>query len=157
MSPGPRVDGPATVDPRPWLLDVNVLTALVVRAHLHHRAAHTALSAVSSWAITPATECGLVRLLLNPRVAGTGFTMADIAPILTGLRADPRWLLVQDDASFADTALDLRTMVGHRQVSDFHLVDLAARRGLVLATFDSGLAESLAPADRRHVTVLPVS
>jgi len=144
-----------TGDARPRLLDVNVLVSLALQSHVHHRAAHAALAEMTAWATTPLTEAGLVRLLLNPTVAGEAFSMADVRPILIGMRSEQRWSLVADAVSFADSALELRTLQGHRLVTDFHLIDVAARSGMCLATFDASLVQALAPADRQHVVVLP--
>mgnify|MGYP000874325585 CR=1 FL=1 len=43
---------------------------------------------------------------------------------------------------------------GSSQVTDFHLVNLAAATNAVLATFDASLWRALHPDDRRHVEVL---
>ena len=51
--------------------------------------------------------------------------------------------------------VDTSVLVGHQQVTDLHLVNLAARHGGVLATFDATLPTWLAPADRRHVILIP--
>ena len=45
-------------------------------------------------------------------------------------------------------------MVGTKQVTDFHLVNLVAQNGMRLATFDGSLLRSLAEADRGHVYVI---
>jgi uncharacterized protein len=63
---------------------------------------------------------------------------------------------VGDEASLAQPSIDLSALVGHRQVTDLHLVNLAATAGAVLATFDARLPASLAPGDRRHVVLVPV-
>ena len=70
-------------------------------------------------------------------------------------RTDPRWRWLPDDSTLADPVIDLSVLVGHRQVTDLHLVNLAASAGLRLVTFDAGIAAALAKADRRHVLVLP--
>lgn len=136
------------------LLDVNVLLALSISSHVHHHAAHRALSAMTAWATCSVTETALLRLLLNPSMTGSAFTAPDVVGVLTGMHRDPRWFLVPDSVSPVTSRLDLTVLVGHRQVTDFHLVDLAAREGLVLATFDARLAAGLAPQDRGHVRLL---
>jgi len=139
------------------LLDVNVLVALATTSHVHHRAAHRALAGMDGWATTSLTELGLLRLLLNPQVTGTSWSAPEVLRVLRGMHRDPRWSWVPDDVSPVDAVVDLDVLVGHRQVTDLHLVDLAARHGLVLASFDASLAESLAPGDREHVRLLPLS
>ncbi|GAA4765014.1 TA system VapC family ribonuclease toxin [Microbacterium gilvum] len=133
------------------LLDVNVLFALSWDAHVHHEAAHSHFAEVDSWATTPLTENGLVRLLLTPAVTGREVTGSEALRQLAALRDVPGWTFLADDASLAAPHIDPRPLMGRRQVTDLHLVNLAARHSAVLATFDTGLAAMLVPADRRHV------
>ena len=139
-----------------WLCDVNVLVALTLSTHVHHQAAHAALRGhPGPWATSSMTEAALVRLLLNPRVTGRAFGASDVLAVLQGLRRDGRWRMIPDATSLADPAIDVSLLVGHRQVTDLHLVNLAASTGTVLVTFDAAIPSSLSPADRRHVLVLP--
>jgi len=139
------------------LLDANVLVALALDTHVHHRAAHEALQASSwPWATTPLTESALVRLLLNRAVTGADFTGRQVLTQLTAMRRHPRWVFLPDDTSPVAAPIDLSVLVGFRQVTDLHLVGLAARHGAVLATFDAAILPVLAPEDRRHVEVLPI-
>lgn len=140
----------------PVLLDVNVLLALALDSHVHHRAAHRALAGLTSWATCSITEAGLIRLLLNPTVTAHSFGFGEIRSVLVGMRADPRWCFLVDDTSLIDPAVDAGVLAGHRQVADLMLVNLAVRHGAVLATFDGGVPGMLSPADQRHVRVLPV-
>lgn len=138
------------------LFDVNVLVALALSTHVHHRAAHEALRTLESpWFTCPVTEAGAVRLLLNPRVTGRRFEAREVLATVVGMRGHSRWAWCPDDSSLTQPTIDTRVLAGHQQVTDLHLVNLAAAQGLVLATFDAALLGSLAPADRRHVRVLP--
>lgn len=141
-----------TTEPSGLLLDVNVLVALVWDQHLHHDAARRRFGVDDSpFATSPVTESGFVRLLLTPAVVGRTVSAAEALSVLAGIRAQPRWVWIDDDASFDDPVIDLRVLAGRRQVTDLHLVNLAARHGFRLATFDAGLAPSLAPADRHLI------
>ena len=135
--------------------DVNVLLALISPDHVHYQAAHAWFSDTTQWATTPYTEAGLVRLVLNPVVVGATFTAATALEVLRGLRALPLHRFLADDSSLAASHIVVAALVGHRQVTDYHLVNLVARKGAQLATFDSRLVASLAPEDRRHVTIIP--
>lgn len=63
--------------------------------------------------------------------------MLKVFPYFTSIDVSPRrtW---PADLSFND--LDLKLLVGHKQVTDAYLVALALSRQSVLATFDKGLA-----------------
>lgn len=137
------------------LLDVNLLVALTVDVHVHHSRAHAALKrSAGGWASCPLTEAALVRLLLNPLVTGRRVTGAEALTVLRELRRQPGWRFIDDGTSLAEPSIDLSPLIGTKQVTDFHLVNLAAARGAVLVTLDSGIPGALTPADRRHVEVI---
>lgn len=143
-------------DPRVVLFDVNALVALCLTTHLHHQPAHRFLSALDGrWATCPVTEAAAYRLLLNPVVTGSARRAADVTSILLGMRRDPRHTFLEDGSTLAEPSVDLTVLAGHQQVTDLHLVNLAARHGALLATFDAALPTWLAPADRAHVVVIP--
>lgn len=143
-------------EPRLTLMDVNVLVALCLTTHQHHRAAHEFLAALDhGWATCSTTESALFRLLLNPAVTGSRRSAVEVAAVVGGLRADPRWQFLPDDGRLAEPAVNLTVLMGHQQVTDLHLINLAAVHDAVLATFDSAILGWLAPADRRHVTLIP--
>jgi len=137
-----------------YLLDANVLIALTNPDHLHHRRAHEWFAAVDAWATTPMTEAAFVRLMLNPQVAGRRLTAGEVLDVLRRLRALPGHRFVADDTSLAEPAIDLVALIGHRQVTDLHLVNLAARGGLVVATFDAGLPATLTGRDGELVRLV---
>lgn len=137
------------------LPDVNVLVALTFPDHVHHGRALSWFEQVPAYATTPLTESALVRHALNPRVAGQQLTGAQALAILAGVRSDPRARLLADDSTLADPEVDLSVLAGHRQVTDLHLLNLAARSGAVLVTLDQSVERSLVPADLAHVRVLP--
>lgn len=140
---------------RPLLLDINVLVAAAITTHVHHVAAHRAIADARTWWTTPVTETGLVRLLLNPVVTGRDFVIGDVLGVLAGMRGHRAWAFLPDDASLAASGIDTGVITSHRHVTDFHLLDLAARHGGALATFDASLAAVVSPADRHHVVPLP--
>ena len=143
-------------EPRPVLFDVNALLALSLTTHQHHRAAHRFLSGIAGqWATCPITESALYRLLLNPAVTGSSRRPDDVTVIVRGMRSDPRWTFLEDASSLAQPTVDTTILVGHQQVTDLHLINLAASRGLVLASFDAAIPTWLARSDRQHVTIIP--
>lgn len=116
------------------LLDANVLIALVVIDHVHHDAAAAWLAASDSrFATCPITQGSLVRFLVR---AGHSATAArDVVGAIESATHHEFW---PDSVSFADIAVG--GVVGHRQVTDAYLAQLARSREGQLATLDSGLA-----------------
>lgn len=136
------------------LPDVNVLVALTNPSHQHHQQAHQWLSGVTKFATTPITENGLVRLLLNRAVTGQQVTGQQAVGILRTLRSHERATFVPDSSSLAAAEVDLIGLAGHKQATDFHLINLVASCGGVLATFDRRISQSLAKQDQQYVQVL---
>jgi toxin-antitoxin system PIN domain toxin len=116
------------------LLDGNVLVALSVADHVHHEAAATWFSSTTSpFATTPGTQGTLLRFLIR-----AGMVATDAFSVMEGLRRHPRHQFWPDDLPYE--ASMLRTVVGHRQVTDAYLVAVARARGGRVATLDRGMA-----------------
>jgi toxin-antitoxin system PIN domain toxin len=116
------------------LLDSNVLIALVVAEHVHHDHAAAWLSDFDAgFATCPITQGSLVRFLLR-----TGQSAAAARDLMTGIEESTRHEFWSDDVSFAD--VQFGGVIGHRQVTDAYLAQLARNHSGQLATLDSGLA-----------------
>lgn len=141
------------------LLDVNVLLALTDDGHPFFDSAHrwfTGLPPASNWATCPITEASYHRLMMNPAVTGRSLDSVSVLTALDGLRRHRGHTFLADMTSLSNTRLDLAALVGTKQVTDFHLVNLASASNAVLATFDRRLRDSLAPADQHLVELIPV-
>ena len=136
------------------LPDVNVLVALMHPDHVHHRAAQSWFGSVDRFATTPITESGFLRLALNPNVVGDAIKPASAISSLRSLRAHARAEFLPDACSLADPAIDLVGLAGLRQVTDLHLVNLAAAHSARLVTFDAKIGPTLAPTDQHLVRTL---
>lgn len=118
-----------------YLLDVNVLIALVVADHVHHDPADNWLANTGeSFATCPITQGGLVRLLLRG-----GQSANTASAVLAALTDDERHEFWPDDLPYR--AVPMTGVIGHRQVTDAYLAQLARQRGGRLVTFDRGMAE----------------
>lgn len=115
------------------LLDGNVVVALVVDDHVHHAAAQRWFGAGRDFATTPITQGTLLRFLLRVDVPA-----ADALAVLDGLCSRHDHEFWADHLGYTD--VDLRGVVGHRQVTDAYLASLARAKGGRIATFDEGLA-----------------
>jgi toxin-antitoxin system PIN domain toxin len=118
-----------------FLLDANVLIALVVDEHVHHGPAERwMLGTNDRFATCPQTQGSLVRLLV--REGQTAKTAAEVVRAIDKHQRHEFWV---DDVSYADVSLS--GVIGHRQVTDAYLAELARRHGGGLVTFDEGLAQ----------------
>ncbi|OBG79641.1 ribonuclease [Mycobacterium sp. E802] len=116
------------------LLDSNVLIALVVVEHVHHERASQWLSASAApFATCPITQGSLLRFLLR-----NGYTASAARDVVAAVHTADRHEFWPDSLSFVDVRLD--GVIGHRQVTDAYLAQLARHLGGQLATLDTGLA-----------------
>ena len=113
------------------LLDANVLIALSFADHVHHRPVTQWLGDVREFATTPNVQGALVRFAM--RVA----TPTHAIDLIELLVSHPRHQFWADETQFSRHLM--RGVVGHRQVTDAYLAEVAASRGNKLATFDRGL------------------
>ena len=116
------------------LLDVNFLVACGWESHADYLRASRWLSRAKSFATCPISEMGFLRVSLSPDY-GASFedAMAALSAI-AGMRAH-RFL---PDATRAESLPRVNTS---KDVTDAHLVHLARRYRLKLATFDAALCE----------------
>ena len=124
--------------------------------HIHHTRAHAWFGSLAgSWMTTPVTEAGFVRLSTNPVVVTETIMMATALGMLSAMRSTGSHVFLPDDSSLAAPVIELSALATSREVTDAHLVNLAAASGATLATLDRRIERMLAPADRKFVTVLP--
>lgn len=126
------------------LLDVNVLVALAWPNHIHHARAIAWFGSVreDGWATCPVTESGFIRVSSNARVIPEARTPAAAIAHLGRMRHLPGHVFWSDDVSPTDpSATAFGRVVGHRQVTDAHLLTIAIRNGGRLATFDRGVSD----------------
>lgn len=117
-----------------YLLDANVLIALVVEEHVHHGAAENWLAGNDArFATCPVTQGSLVRLLVREGQPGESAVQ-----VVRAVTRHPRHDFWPDDVAYHDVAM--AGVVGHRQVTDAYLAQLARSRQERLASFDQGLA-----------------
>lgn len=117
-----------------FLLDANVLIALIDPAHVRHDDAH---------------EVGHTRY---PNTPGNPSTVAPLLARLHGLPGHRFWA---DDISALDNAhLDASRLLSAGQVTDTYLLALARAHDGRLATFDRRLVTDAVADGRRHVHMI---
>lgn len=125
-----------------YLLDVNILIALIDPVHLQHSLAHEWFEAKGkkSWATCPITENAVLRIVGNPRYPNSPGTPAAVAPVLLGLRERRGHVFWSDDVSLLDTNVtNSERLLSAGQITDSYLLALARHHGGQLATFDQRL------------------
>lgn len=125
-----------------FLLDVNVLIALIDPAHVQHEPAHEWFARVGSqsFATCPITENGLLRILGHPKYPNSPGAPAAVASLLAAMRALPGHTFWADKISVADDQfVDTSRLSSHAQVIDSYLLALARAHNGRLASMDRKL------------------
>jgi len=140
-----------------YLLDVNVLIALIDPSHVQHETAHAwfAAEGQAAWATCPMTENGLLRIVGNPRYPHSPGVPAVVAGVLAALRQLPGHVFWADDVSLMDTSrVDAGRLLSHGQVTDSHLLALACAYQGRLASFDRRLVPDAVSGGRQALRLI---
>jgi toxin-antitoxin system PIN domain toxin len=124
------------------LPDVNVLIALIWEGHIHHAAARRWFAAAheGGWATCSVTQTGFVRVSANPRAVGDAVSVREATALLAALVSYPSHRFLADDQGFVTNPLvPHERLVGHRQVTDGHLIAIARRHEARVVTFDQAM------------------
>ena len=141
-----------------FLLDVNVLIALIDPTHINHHVARAWFKdqGSASWASCPITQNGVLRIVGHHRYANSPGSPAAVLPILAELCSLPGhqfWpdsISALDDQRFVAAELRLST-----QLTDSYLLALAVSRSAKLATFDSRIKTAAIPGGKAALHVIP--
>ena len=116
-----------------YLLDANALIAYCFSDHIHHKAVKIFFENAPRFFVCPITEGALVRFIFRTYPNEPGFAEQALA----FLARSPECVFLSDHISYS--AVSLRPISGHKQVTDAYLVALAEAHKTTLATFDSAL------------------
>lgn len=140
-----------------FLLDVNVLIALVDPSHVQHDQAHAWFSKVGrkSFATCPLTENGLVRILGHPKYPNSPGPPSTVVQSLVAIRAMPGHVFWPDSLSIADESFFATGLLSsHARVTDSYLLALARGNKGRLATMDRRLAAEVVPNGKDSLELL---
>lgn len=141
-----------------YLLDVNVLIALVDPAHIQHDQAHDWFARVGrkAFATCPLTENGLIRIVGHPKYPNSPGPPSTVLQSLTAIRGLPGHTFWPDDLSIADAEVFATELLSsHSRVTDSYLLALAHAKGGRLATMDQKLATEVVPDGKKALTLIP--
>lgn len=132
-----------------YLLDVNVLIALLDSGHIFHDACDAWMASLEEqrWATCPITQIGVVRVLTSPKYPQPAAPQVAIA-LLRQVVELPGHMFIADDLGLCDGSfVPFDRIVGTKQITDAYLLGLSRKHGLKLATFDRRLGPALAPGE----------
>jgi uncharacterized protein len=143
-----------------YLLDVNVLIALVDPAHVQHDPAHAWFARIGhrSFATCPLTENGLIRIVGHPKYPNSPGPPSVVLQSLTAIRGLEGHTFWPDAVSIADAEFFAPELLSsHSRVTDSYLLALAhANRGR-LATFDLKLATEVVLGGKKALEIIPAA
>lgn len=116
-----------------WLLDVNVILASRWTTHPDHAAVKAWLATAGEFCTSAITELGFMRISLSVAYQAS---WAEVQETLAKLHARPGHQFLADDV---DGLASPET--SSKDTTDAHLVTLARRRGMKLATLDAILVD----------------
>jgi toxin-antitoxin system PIN domain toxin len=126
-----------------FLLDINVLIALLDPNHVFHDRAHVwwADNRQAGWASCPLTENGVIRIMSQPAYSKQlSFAPADLMTLLRSFTTASDHVFWADEVSMLDPMVfNSWAILGHRQLTDLYLLALAVRQGGILCTFDANI------------------
>lgn len=123
------------MSPRCALLDGNALIALTVEGHQFH---HAMMGWFAGWngtfATCDITQGTLLRFLLQQKIALDGTQAWEVLRQVQSHAHHEFW---STSVNYLD--VPIRGILGHRQVTDAYLAQLARSRGAIIASFDLAL------------------
>ena len=124
---------------KPALLDTNVLLALAWPNHQHHASAYRWFDqeAKDAWATCAVTELGFIRLSSNPAYTADAVSPQEAAELLRQYCAHPAHRFWRSSPA---CKVDVyKHAIGHQQVTDAWLVEVARQNGGRVVTLDRRL------------------
>lgn len=140
-----------------FLLDVNVLIALIDPTHVQHDRAHSWFARIGrrAWATCPLTENGVLRIVGNPRYPsspGNPAAVAELMMVFLGLGGHEFW---PDDVSLFNPAyVDATRLLNSAQIADSYLLALGTHGGK-LATLDRHIVTAAVTDGLRAIHQIP--
>jgi toxin-antitoxin system PIN domain toxin len=139
------------------LLDINVLIAILDRAHTHSGIAREwlATNRSSGWATCPLTQNGFIRIVSQRRYPGS-VPVAEAVELLSRAVAAPDHHFWPDSVSLCEKhRFDFSGPLSSAALTDLYLLRLAAANGGRFVTFDRFVAaDAVRSAEKRHLLVL---
>lgn len=138
-----------------YLLDVNVLVALIDEAHTHHKSVVAWFDATGKrdWGVCAFTEAGFLRVMTRSRTGD--YSVAAMTHLLEKLALHRGYRYWPITAGWSLLAAPFRgRLFGHQQITDAFLLGLAVKESGVLVTLDQAMSHLAGAQYRRNLLVL---
>jgi toxin-antitoxin system PIN domain toxin len=136
-----------------YLLDINVLIALMDPDHTFHQLAHAWWNPdTRPWASCPITENGLIRIMASTAYSkNTQLSVADVTTLLSVFASNTDHEFWHDDLSFRNQQeFNHESILSSKHLTDSYLLALASKRKATLVTFDQNISLSPVKAAKRE-------
>ena len=139
-----------------YLLDVNVVIALIDPLHVHHDRAHRWFTTrdAAPWHTSPTVQNGVVRVVSHPKYPNTQPAPVVLAS-LASLAANEDHTFIPDSVSLLDGSVYTERLLASSQVTDTYLLHLAASNDALLATFDTRIVTTAVPSGAGILFAIP--
>ena len=129
------------------LLDINILLALLDKAHVHHQRARSWFrnQVSNGWASCPFTQNGFVRIISQPRYPKAISTSQAITLLSNATSTSYHDFWPANVSLLDNRVLDSSRVHGPKQITDLYLLALSVSNGGCLATFDQNIPLSAVP------------
>lgn len=141
-----------------FLLDINVLIALIDPAHVQHDKAHAwfAAKGKKAWATCPITENGVLRIAGHPKYPNSPGSPAAVAGLLAALLELPGHDFWPDDVSMFDRkCVNTERLLDSAHLTDSYLLALARTHKGQLATLDRRLVTDAVIQGQQTLHLIP--
>jgi toxin-antitoxin system PIN domain toxin len=139
-----------------YLLDANVLIALLDIEHVHHARALRFFPTAQreGWATCPLVENAFVRIFGRPGYPNGPGSPQLARHLLVQYCASPGHHFLPDDVTLRDPGC-FPALSGAMALTDLYLLALAVKHGGRLATFDAGIDPTLIPGGPQAYCLIP--
>ena len=139
-----------------YLLDINLLLALIDPMHIHYKLAHRwfAEKGQKAWATCPLTENGFVHIASHPNYPNRPGDVAAVLGVLRQLCEAPGHHFWTEDISIRDV-VEPNAIITHVQITDVYLLGLAAHKKGKLASLDQRIPISAVRGGREALELIP--
>jgi uncharacterized protein len=125
-----------------YLLDINVLIALMDPDHTFHQLAHQWWNQDDRpWASCPITENGFIRIMASTSYSkNSQLSVADVTTLLSVFTANTNHEFWSDHISLRDEIeFQHATILSSKHLTDIYLLAIAAKKNATLVTFDQNI------------------